>query len=155
MKKKKLFRNTYFKAWFAQFKLPKNAKLLDVGGGGGFYSWSFELFKFGEAHYVDVDPQSCQFASEKLGIKNVYNCFVQELPKDDKYDLIVCRHVIEHLKDPQDLINSSIDLLAPNGILVLVTPNATSIEGFGYPERLERRVVAIQKSGLTNRLKIY
>ncbi|EEB79352.1 Methyltransferase domain family protein [marine gamma proteobacterium HTCC2148] len=153
-KKLEIFRKKYFRAWYEQFDLPKKSRMLDIGGGGGFYCWSFEYFLFGEAHYVDVDPQSCEFARNELRLDNVHNCFAQELPIDQKYDLIVCRHVIEHLVNPEDLINTAIDLLAPDGTLVLVTPNASSIEVFGYPGRLNRRVNAIVKATDFSRLRV-
>ena len=42
------------------------------------------------------------------------------------FDLITAMEVIEHTADPQQFLNSLADRLAPNGLLILSTPNATS-----------------------------
>ena len=74
--------------------------MLDVGGGGGFYAKAFEDLGYGLSTYIDLDFQSCRFANE-LGLKNVIhgNAVLADYG-DKKFDLIMCRHLIEHLKDP-------------------------------------------------------
>ena len=56
------------------------------------------------------------------------------------FDLITSMEVIEHTADPQQFLNDLAKRLAPNGLLMLSTPNATSwsklititlAEGFG------------------------
>ena len=42
------------------------------------------------------------------------------------FDLITAMEVIEHTADPQQFLNSLAQRLAPNGLLILSTPNATS-----------------------------
>jgi len=40
------------------------------------------------------------------------------------FDIVLCRHFIEHVDDPADLVREMATLLAPDGMLVLETPDA-------------------------------
>ena len=44
---------------------------------------------------------------------------------DDKFDLITCMEVIEHVADPAAFTSALAERLAPDGLLILSTPNAT------------------------------
>lgn len=118
-----------FKQWFQSFNLPENAKMLDIGGGNGKYCLAFEKFGIGNATFIDLDKVSCDFV-KTIGISNVINDNVCNLKNysDIQYDFIYSRHVIEHLINPIKLINSAIDLLAPNGVFILQCPNGLSHE---------------------------
>ncbi|MDB4695136.1 class I SAM-dependent methyltransferase, partial [bacterium] len=50
-----------------------------------------------------------------------------------KFDLIYCRHVIEHLVAPQRLVRECAELLTPEGVFVLQCPNGQSKEGLLFP----------------------
>lgn len=153
-KKQKIFKQKYFRKWFRSFNLPVNPSMLDIGGGGGFYSFAFEYSMKGVADYVDLDPQSCDFAKNFLKITNVYNSDVADLSDSKKYDFILSRHVIEHLKNPTELIDNALRLLNDNGVFLLIYPNADSIEYLGYPKRLRPRIDIIKSSNKLNIFKL-
>jgi len=136
------------KEWFASLNLPQNARMLDVGGGGGFFPKAFEEFGFGEGYYIDLDTEACKFAEQKLGLKHVQNANIEHLTvtTDTKYDLVYSRHVIEHLADPRALIDRSLDFLAPGGIFVLHCPNGLSLEHIGYPGALKWKIKTLIQS---------
>lgn len=124
--------------WMSSFGLPEQAKMLDVGGGGGFFAKAFEEFGFGESHYIDIDDKACQFAREELSLSNVFQMSVEEYmvaTPDYKYDFIYCRHVIEHLRNPAEFIVSCSNLLSSGGVFIVQCPNALSKEGLLFPVR--------------------
>ncbi|GAG64833.1 unnamed protein product, partial [marine sediment metagenome] len=132
---------------FSRLGLPanENKQMLDVGGGGGFYAKAFEDMKYGESTYVDLDPRACESAM-KLGIKNIINADAGKYDFPISYDFIMCRHLIEHLINPNLFIMKLIHLLSPNGQLLLICPNGESLEYLAYPKSLLGRLLKIYKS---------
>ena len=125
---KRLIINNNFKKWYKSFNLPKDAKMLDIGGVNGYFSLAFEKLGFGKATYIDLDPQACEYV-KTLGISSVINDDVKNLSEHtDRYDFIYSRHVIEHLTNPISLIENAIKLLSDDGVFVLQMPNGMSLE---------------------------
>lgn len=121
--------NPDFADWFKSFNLPENAKMLDIGGGGGHFSSCFEHFGNGRATYIDLDTKACEYV-KSTGIQDVINDDVCNLAQNvnQKFDFIYSRHVIEHLVDPLKIIDSAIELLSEEGVFVLQFPNGLSFE---------------------------
>lgn len=113
-------------------KIPsyKGKSLLDVGGGLGYYSKAFEEAGLGVT-LLDLDEVSTSFAKQKLDLKNVHlmttETFLKQNP-DKKFDIIFCRHIIEHLEHPKSLINDIYHLLKKDGCLIIETDNNKSYE---------------------------
>ena len=51
---------------------------------------------------------------------------------NDKYDLIILSHVIEHFTDLDKIINKLKKLLNPNGVLYILTPGVLNFEKYGF-----------------------
>jgi SAM-dependent methyltransferase len=139
---------------FSSLHLKKsgNLKMLDIGGGGGFYAKAFEVSGYGESTYVDLDSDACDFAREKIGLINVLNQDAAKLDAGDhRYDFVMCRHLIEHLINPTEFILKLTGILAEGGFLLIVCPNGDSLEYFAYPQlNLKDRVQKIRAaSGLS------
>lgn len=115
--------------WYQSFHLPHNAKMLDIGGGGGFFSLAFEHYGHGKATYIDIDPCACEEVRSQ-GLEDVICGDVanHSLFQGKTYDFIYCRHLIEHLKEPTKFIDAVLPLLSPDGIFVLQFPNGMSYE---------------------------
>ena len=126
---KKLILNDRFNKWFKSFNLPQNAKMLDIGGGNGYFSLAFEQFGYGKATYIDLDSEACEYV-KTLNITKVINDDVKNLAKysQEKFDFIYSRHVIEHLTKPTLLIDAAIECLSDDGVFVLQMPNGLSFE---------------------------
>lgn len=125
-------------AYFGRIVGPanENKKMLDVGGGGGFFSLAFEKFGYGDSLYLDLDQDACNFASS-LGLTKVKNGRIEDFAGlgSDKFDLIYLRHVAEHLINPVFVIKALLDRLRPGGTLVLHIPNGQAMEQFFlFPE---------------------
>lgn len=53
---------------------------------------------------------------------------------DKKFDTIIAGEIIEHVKDPINFLTNCYSLLKDNGVLVLTTPNASSLSYMVNPE---------------------
>ena len=132
-----------------------NKTMLDIGGGGGFFSKVFQDFGFGEATYIDLDGEACAFASNAMGLQTVIHDSVEHyVAQGDgkKYDFIYCRHVIEHLRDPASIVSASVDLLSEGGTLIFQCPNGRSKEGILYPNYWDKFLIPLrQENGWSSR----
>ena len=118
---------------FSDFKVKTLASLanlhgkrmLDVGFGMG---QNLLLMKKIGAHVtgIDLDPDAVQFARQVLGIENVHRCDIHAHSTRVPYDLITLHDVVEHPLDPVAVLKKARSLLAPNGLLSIWTPNASS-----------------------------
>jgi 2-polyprenyl-3-methyl-5-hydroxy-6-metoxy-1,4-benzoquinol methylase len=64
-------------------------------------------------------------ASEKASLQTAS---AQELPyKDSAFNLVIIKHIVEHLPDPTKAINEIGRVTEKNGILILATPNLGSL----------------------------
>lgn len=142
--------------WFRSFALPENARMLDIGGGAGFFAKAFQDFGFGTSSFIDLDPTACRFAKEELGIEDVICDDIKNIVGhyNSSYDFIYCRHVIEHLVNPTDMIEAAIQLLKPGGTLILQFPNGLSLEYFAFPERLKPFAKKIKQSNRFSTRKV-
>ena len=100
---------------------------LDVGCGAGLLAEP--LARLGaKVTGIDASPEVIAVAREhaaRQGLEIDYRAGdVQEL--EGQFDLITCMEVIEHVADPAAFVKALAKRLAPNGLLVMSTPNATS-----------------------------
>lgn len=109
-------------------------KVLDVGCGGGILSESMAkqgAFVTG----IDMTTEPLKVArqhSAQQGLKIDYQQttiedFVtqQTACQAEKFDVITCMEMLEHVPDPQSIIQSCQQLLKPDGILFFSTINRT------------------------------
>ena len=99
---------------------------LDVGCGAGLLAEP--LARLGaKVTGLDASPELIAVAHQhaaRQGIEIDYRAGeIAEL--EGQYDLITCMEVIEHVADPAAFVNALALRLAPGGLLILSTPNAT------------------------------
>jgi len=104
-------------------------RLLDVGCGAGdnallIKSKHPECSVFGITYSV---------AEAELANKNMARCWVLdiegELPDDltaQSFDVLLFSHVLEHLRDPADVLSRFVRLLPSGGIVLIAVPNILS-----------------------------
>lgn len=98
-------------------------KILDVGCSTG-YVGSF-LKEIGHVVYgVEPEIKSATIAKENLD--SIYNTdifsFIEKYP-EEKFDIIIFGDIIEHLAEPSILLEKIKKCLAPNGQILISTPN--------------------------------
>ena len=106
----------------------KNMDVLDVGCGGGLLCEA--LFDFnGKISGIDAAGPGIEIAKRhaKDNCKEILyrDITAEELvdSESEKYDVVTCLEVIEHVPDPQSLVTACSNLLKPGGSLFLSTIN--------------------------------
>lgn len=105
----------------------RNKSVLDLGCGGGILS---EAMAAEGARVTGLDAESAvlQVASEHAERKKLNIEYVHSLIEDydsPPFDVITCMEMLEHVPDPQLIINHCRRLLKPGGYLFLSTINRT------------------------------
>ncbi|KTD19269.1 3-demethylubiquinone-9 3-methyltransferase [Legionella lansingensis] len=105
----------------------KNMRVLDVGCGGGILTEA--MAKLG-AQVVGLDvTETALKAAKAHALKNKlsidYVCCPIEEYEGEKFDLITCMEMLEHVPEPQVVINHCARLLKSNAYLFLSTINRT------------------------------
>ena len=99
---------------------------LDVGCGAGLLAEP--LARLGaRVTGIDAAPEVIAVAREHaaaMGLQIDYRAGdVQEL--EGQFDLVTCMEVIEHVAEPAAFVKALAQRLAPGGLLIMSTPNAT------------------------------
>jgi 2-polyprenyl-3-methyl-5-hydroxy-6-metoxy-1,4-benzoquinol methylase len=82
-------------------------------------------------HYAEgceMNPSIVRMGREKLGV-TIHNCTFEELPLPaEPYDRVITFHTLEHLNDPHATLRKIVQLLTPEGSLLVEVP--TGAEDF-------------------------
>jgi 2-polyprenyl-3-methyl-5-hydroxy-6-metoxy-1,4-benzoquinol methylase len=97
-------------------------RFLDVGCGSGAAVRAAADLGW-EATGIDIDPQLTAEGRAQLGVDLRCGLIVGSGLPAGSYDFIKMRDVIEHLPNPLEVLGAVRELLAPGGVLLLVTPN--------------------------------
>ena len=105
-------------------------KVLDVGCSEGILE--VLLARRGvEVTGVEINPEALDFARELLDkepaavrahARLVLGDFIEEHPVSGLFDTVVLGEILEHLHDPEALLDRSLEHLRPGGRLVITTP---------------------------------
>lgn len=103
----------------------KRALLLDVGCGDGCFLRGVSRLPGVELHGVDGSEEQIKKAqatlpSARLNVQDVLKPLAYP---DQTFDIVYCGEVIEHVTDPDGLVEDMMRVLKKGGLLVLTTPN--------------------------------
>jgi len=101
-------------------------KILDVGCGDCRHP---KMIKIVDENYtgIDISDYFIKMAKEK-GI-NVLKSDAQTINLKDKFDTVIALEVLEHLKNPEEMLKGINKVLNKDGIAILSTPNLRMIIG--------------------------
>ena len=121
--------NTYFK------EKKTNLNILDVGAGLCKYFPKSVNYYHDNYYACDVNDVFRKYI-ENRGINFLEtDLLVNQIDiKDDFFDLIICSHMIEHLSNPDLLINELERILRPGGIIFLKTPDIKYVKWNFYDD---------------------
>ncbi len=122
------FREEWVHNTLIALRNQESQKILDVGAGLQPYkehsvSLGYQYFSHDFSSY---EPQAVSAG----GLQNSswdypkadINCDILMIPETNKYDLIICTEVLEHVPDPTAAFKKMVSLLSPNGVLVISVP---------------------------------
>jgi SAM-dependent methyltransferase len=113
--------HVYRYAFASQF--VKGKRVLDIACGEGYGAAA--LKKAGAAHVigVDISESACSHARNKYGL-DARRGTAEQIPLPDKsVDLVVSFETIEHISDPNGFLDECVRVLAPEGRVIISTPN--------------------------------
>ena len=123
------------------FKLREKSliglEVLDVGSG--LCVFLGELKKYGtRLHCVDPSRVSIDHAIKNVGVDSAFEGEFLDLNTNRKYDLITFNKVLEHVKNPKDLVLKAKGLLKKDGTIYIELPDGkkSSYNG-GFIDREE------------------
>lgn len=119
----------FFHRWRLVQKLIKNkslkGKILEVGCGDGSLLSIFKSYT-NRLYACDISEKAIQIAKIKFG--DIADFTVGDLAnpdlfKDEKFDVILCCEVLEHLKDDENVMKNLYSRLSPGGSLIISVPH--------------------------------
>jgi SAM-dependent methyltransferase len=105
----------------ARVPVPRPRRVLDVGSGSGMVPLAVSLA--GDVEVLGIDP----FASgdKRLGEHATLRAVTLD-QVTGSFDLVMLHHSLEHMLDPLDALLDARRLLAPDGVVLVRVPTASS-----------------------------
>jgi len=105
----------------------KKGTILDIGCGRGLLLKAARESGW-EVYATEHNKDSASHAADILGIDVRSDDIRNAGFESGSFDVISLWHVLEHLQDPQGVIEKCHDLLKPGGLLVIAVPNFASLQ---------------------------
>jgi 2-polyprenyl-3-methyl-5-hydroxy-6-metoxy-1,4-benzoquinol methylase len=112
----------------------KGNRVCEIGAGNGDV-----ISSFSGNELCAIEPsEECQDVLKKKGISIVLNSTDQAKNSNYKFEIILMRHVLEHVYYPKNFLKTVRDLLTDKGIMYIAVPNIfvsdrTFTSMFSYP----------------------
>ena len=113
----------------------KNKTLLDLGCGTG---WSTAIWQKNGFKVTGLEPSltRSKIAREAHGL-NVSNEHLENFKTAELFDVIVLRHLLEHIENPTEMLKKIKTFLKPDGLLLIIIPNIDCLGRYIYQEHWE------------------
>lgn len=107
----------------------RGPKVLELGCGDG--DWTPRMIEiFGHSYVLDASAKLlAHVEAANPGQVTLFNSLFEEFtpPGGIKFNTVVATHVLEHVDDPVRVLRRCREWLTPDGVVLIVVPNATSI----------------------------
>lgn len=107
-------------------KDAKELKVLDVGSGDGNFSFAIEKY-VNKVVAVEPDEKQYKMSIEKKKKKRsmvvIHNTLIDNFSTKDKFDLVLCLTVLEHMPTAKVSFNKIFKLMNKGSLIYLTVPN--------------------------------
>lgn len=108
--------------------IPRGADILEIGCANGRYLASLRDIGEWNVKGVELDFKASETARNKYGLDVITGSILEvDLPANS-FDLIIMKHVFEHLHSPNTAMKKMAKLLKNNGKVIMWIPNINSLE---------------------------
>ncbi len=104
---------------------PDHRTLLDIGAGNGWFLRMMEDLGW-DVQGCEPDPVAAQVAMDRAQVRVHPSALTPDLWPPGTFSAITMRHVIEHVLDPVEVLDTCATLLEPGGWLSILCPNTSS-----------------------------
>jgi len=109
--------------------VPKNKKVLDMGCNTGNLGERLIKDKNCIVYGLDYSKLAIKEAKKKLNKALVLDLENYTIPfKQEKFDIIVFADVLEHLRYPERILKNYLNILKPDGKIIISIPNIAYIK---------------------------
>ena len=106
----------------------KEGRLLEIGPSYGEFACVARDAGY-QVDAIEMDTHCCEFLRNVVGINTINSSDIQAaLDALGNYEIISLWQVIEHLPQPWEVLDSALEHLATNGVLVIATPNPHALQ---------------------------
>jgi len=103
-------------------------RLLEIGPAYGSFAYHAKQAGF-EVDAIEMNEACCRFMNDVLGVHAIHSTDLEAALRDSgPYNVIALWHAIEHLPDPWSTLRLIVQRLAPEGLLVVATPNPDAFQ---------------------------
>jgi len=108
-------------------RFSRKVRMAEIGGNDGYVL--AQLAHLAEDRLLIEPGESAAAIARHHDIPVLEAFFNQEVADSQagKFDIVICRYVIEHVRDPAAFVDQLATMLAPGGILVLEQPDLPKI----------------------------
>lgn len=100
---------------------PMQRTVLDVGSGLAVFPAVMQMAGW-QATALDPDPRGADHARDKAGVAAIAGDFLAVVP-EEMFGLITFNKVLEHVRNPVELLARSSDFLEPDGLVYVELPD--------------------------------
>jgi 2-polyprenyl-3-methyl-5-hydroxy-6-metoxy-1,4-benzoquinol methylase len=105
----------------------RNGRILDVGCATGFFLEAAKSRYF-DPYGVEFSSYSSEIAKNKFGDNHIFHGILEESNFPDKFfDVIAMSDLIEHVRDPREILKKAKNLLKDDGAIMIMTPDCGSL----------------------------
>lgn len=108
--------------------IEKDSRILDVGGGNGFFAYILKLHGYENVKVID---RFCTCAGYDVNFEQVQ---ITDINEENLYDLIMFNNSFEHMNNPNEILEAANRLLKVGGYCTLFMPVSENVALKQYGE---------------------